>query len=1201
MTHYDLSYWKDSREVLYPSAHSRHVWQHVLNVGRSLAFIATVAFMAVVAGLPHANVASAAPASTGVAAEARAAVMDVDGSAPSIQPSAPAAILTCVVTNTLDSGVGSLRQALKSVCGSGMVTFDGTVFATPQTIQLASGLNITQNLMVDGAANGVAAPTVKGPGPGATYFRVMTITANMKVTLNQLIIASGNLTGATSSQAAGAGIYNLGSLTVTNSVITGNVTSSAGGVGGGIYSTGAIQIISTTLSNNTAASTGGGINSTGYLTITSSIVKDNTSANNGGGIYLNGANTSIISNTLIHGNTAGLGGGGIFDNAALLLSSSSVYSNTATGNYGGGMVVAANKYAMATDSLFYDNISVAAAGGGISANGMFEARHIHVYRNTSTYSGGGISSGNRLTMTNSSVYQNTTLNAGGPGGGIGSTAIATLVNVDVYSNTSASGLGGGISTVSPLYMTGGSLFGNTNGGTEHEASGIYANSGLTITVSAPYTYSDNIRAGIVFSADGDITLTTGTATLFHNAQTTTTLTNPGTTIMKNLYVAWSKVLDVGSAVVSVTGLITNTGIIMRLAPTQTVSLGADTVYNDGAGYPTAILRQTSGTPMGDTSLLVKAGIKPSTFGCGNAQFSVLGGVIWRLFTFNSAAAADTAVDMTLYYHDRLPATVSEANGVELTNTVLLACDGNTWTELSGNYTRGEAGNYKWVKLDDVTPMTYTSFAVGSRSPISLTLDGAGGGTVTSSPDVLNCQSNGVTPVACAGSILYGQVVTLTATPLISSTFSGWSGVCTGTALCVLPMTTTEYVTATFTVNTYTLQVAYSGTGGGSVSVDPELPAYDYGAVITLTATPSITSVFMGWLGASDATANPVAVTITADSVITATFDVNWLYGRVALERRGVAGDARWVTPLYRVNALSVITGGLRFYAAGTSNLVDVYTATTDANGFFTATMLGSLVGQYDIVAKGANTLGSKRLAISLPTTDVIDFGTLLVGDSSGDERINGADVSYMVPSFLQCTADGTFRPYGDTNADGCINGADVSALIPNFLKQGPITTSLTLRPVADTSAMVGTSNIALSRLPGVLQAGDVFTVAIQVSTGAASADTVDAYLNYDAALLEATGTAALNTAVFGSATLNTFDNGAGTFNLSMSRYTGPWLHGAYTVATVTLRAKTDMAAPSVQLARSGSRYSELYMAGESLQANVSALGAHMTFLPLAMR
>ena len=69
--------------------------------------------------------------------------------------------------------------------------------------------------------------------------------------------------------------------------------------------------------------------------------------------------------------------------------------------------------------------------------------------------------------------------------------------------------------------------------------------------------------------------------------------------------------------------------------------------------------------------------------------------------------------------------------------------------------------------------------------------GTGTGSISSSPSGINCGAT------CSASFNYGTTVTLTATPATGSTFTGWSGDCTGTGACSVNMTQARNVTATF--------------------------------------------------------------------------------------------------------------------------------------------------------------------------------------------------------------------------------------------------------------------------------------------------------------------------------------------------------------------------------------------------------------------
>lgn len=77
-------------------------------------------------------------------------------------------------------------------------------------------------------------------------------------------------------------------------------------------------------------------------------------------------------------------------------------------------------------------------------------------------------------------------------------------------------------------------------------------------------------------------------------------------------------------------------------------------------------------------------------------------------------------------------------------------------------------------------------------PLTVSKVGSGTGAVTSSPAGVNC---GLT---CSSSFNSGTVVTLSATPEFGSTFSGWSGACSGAGSCTVTMNSSAFVTATFT-------------------------------------------------------------------------------------------------------------------------------------------------------------------------------------------------------------------------------------------------------------------------------------------------------------------------------------------------------------------------------------------------------------------
>jgi hypothetical protein len=79
--------------------------------------------------------------------------------------------------------------------------------------------------------------------------------------------------------------------------------------------------------------------------------------------------------------------------------------------------------------------------------------------------------------------------------------------------------------------------------------------------------------------------------------------------------------------------------------------------------------------------------------------------------------------------------------------------------------------------------------------LTVAKNGTGTGTVTSSPAGISCGAT------CAFNFNYNTSVTLTPAAASGSTFTGWTGACTGTSTCVATMTAARAVTATFTKNT----------------------------------------------------------------------------------------------------------------------------------------------------------------------------------------------------------------------------------------------------------------------------------------------------------------------------------------------------------------------------------------------------------------
>jgi hypothetical protein len=311
--------------------------------------------------------------------------------------------LPSTVTSLADSGPGSLRQAIADTAPGGTVDFDaglaGSITLTSSPLTVAKDLTI--------AGPGADVITVSG-NHARTVFA---IASQVDAHISGLTIADGN-----SVSLNGGGIYNQGTLTVTQCTLSGNSVSQNSS-GGGIFNLG------------------------GTLTVTNSTLSGN-SAGAGGGIF-NAANvgsTVTLTSSTLSGNSAG-DGGGIFNQGTLSVTSSTLSGNSAPTGAGGGIFNQGGTLTV-TSSTFSGN-SAHASGGGNGGGGIYNSGPLTVTRSTfsgnSANAGGGIYTGfNTVTVTDSTLSGNS---ASGIGGGILNGSTLTLTNCTVSGNSANAGGG----------------------------------------------------------------------------------------------------------------------------------------------------------------------------------------------------------------------------------------------------------------------------------------------------------------------------------------------------------------------------------------------------------------------------------------------------------------------------------------------------------------------------------------------------------------------------------------------------------------------------------------------------------------------------------------------------------------------------------------------------------------------------------------
>ncbi len=228
----------------------------------------------------------------------------------SLSMSAYADIIT--VTNTNDSGPGSLRQALADANDGDTIDFDPAL--NGQTILLTTAeLAIVKSVTISGPGANLLAVSRDQNAPG---FRIFHVAPNHTVIIQGITITHGI-------DVTGAGIWNdHATLTVNSCAITGNSATDSKYAGGGILNDGfccgvgsgpaTLTVVNSTISGNSAsAGFGGGIMNLGLgfsatLAVSNSTITGNTARDQagGGGIDNQDANQAfaMVANTTLSDN-----------------------------------------------------------------------------------------------------------------------------------------------------------------------------------------------------------------------------------------------------------------------------------------------------------------------------------------------------------------------------------------------------------------------------------------------------------------------------------------------------------------------------------------------------------------------------------------------------------------------------------------------------------------------------------------------------------------------------------------------------------------------------------------------------------------------------------------------------------------------------------------------------------------------------------
>jgi hypothetical protein len=390
------------------------------------------------------------------------------------------------VTNTSDSGPGSLRNAINNATSGEIINFARSAFGT---ITLSSGpLVVASSLTIDGP--GSKNVTINGNNT----FEDLLVDANVTATVSGLTITGGSaaVTDAFGGY-GGGGINNAGTLAVASCVITGNSTN---GSGGGILNNGNLTVTSSVVSDNTAQ-LGGGIanNASGIVHVSGSTITNNSAVNQparyyyGAGGGINNLGTITIAGSVVSGNSANSGGGiandnlgsyGVITPAAVTITSSSIMDNTGVSGggintFGGTLTISGSTFA--SNSVGSASTSFALGGAiygvfdlglNINISGCLFTNNTataSVAQNPDSASGGAIYAINfglgvgegELNISNSAFVQNSVVGSSSFGGAIDAEfgIAATVTGTSFTGNTATAILAaeGGAVSLDPFYNT----------------------------------------------------------------------------------------------------------------------------------------------------------------------------------------------------------------------------------------------------------------------------------------------------------------------------------------------------------------------------------------------------------------------------------------------------------------------------------------------------------------------------------------------------------------------------------------------------------------------------------------------------------------------------------------------------------------------------------------------------------------------------
>ena len=336
-----------------------------------------------------------------------------------------------LVTNTNDSGAGSLRYVVSNATNNETITFAPNL--SGHTILLTNGeIALSQNCTINASAlpNGISLN-------GNQNSSIFEVENGASVMLNFLTLTNGY------ANSGGAVLVDAnGSLSLNNCILQDNIAYGGYPDGGGaIYHNGtSLTLTNCTFANNSCndsgANGGGAIYSQGGSETLMNCIFSSNNATDGGGAIYNESGTSTLVNCTFSGNYGTYGGGAINSQNVLNLTNCTFTGNSADS---GGAITASGILNLAS-CTFTGNSADLFSGGAITASGILNLASC-TFTGNSADSGGAINDGGAfLNLASCTFAENSAMRD--RGGAISSYANTNnLVNC-TFSGNAANGRGG---------------------------------------------------------------------------------------------------------------------------------------------------------------------------------------------------------------------------------------------------------------------------------------------------------------------------------------------------------------------------------------------------------------------------------------------------------------------------------------------------------------------------------------------------------------------------------------------------------------------------------------------------------------------------------------------------------------------------------------------------------------------------------------